>query len=322
MVENAADSYMRCPICNCTDRPVIFSDTIEASEWNLNGVHYDYTRCHHCGFIQSYRVPQETDLLQYYQEQYAYDWFEKNVYFKKLQAKHRLFKIRRYLEGAERVLDFGCGHGFFVEALAGKGYKSYGFDIGADKIMERKHARITNRNRLEEYTETGFDVITAWHVLEHMRDQDAVLEDLTKRLNPGGKLVIAVPNTGSFGFRYFGQKWGWTQQPYVHINQFNSANLQMLLENHGFSIVSVTTTDTWDQNLYDLLITYLFYRNKSRNPVRTYGSSVAGNLFFRINQLARLACTPLSYLVSAIRAGRKEGNELMVVAQKKIHGDI
>jgi hypothetical protein len=45
-------------------------------------------------------------------------------------------------------------------------------------------------------------------------------------------------------------------------------------------------------------------------------------LFFRINQLVRLAFTPVSYLVSAIRAAGKEGNELMVAAQKKMHGDI
>ncbi|MEO8172759.1 MAG: class I SAM-dependent methyltransferase [Sediminibacterium sp.] len=254
--------------------------------------------------------------MKYYQEQYAYDWFKKNMFFKKWQARHRLAKISKHLKGSKRILDFGCGHGFFVQQLSKANFESYGFDIGADKIMMLGNARITNKNRLQDYPETGFDTITLWHVLEHMRDHDSVLSDLVNRLNPGGKLVIAVPNIGSLGYKLFGQKWGWVQQPYVHINHYNTHTLKTLLVKRGLSICSVTTRDTWDQNLYDLLITHFFYRNKSRNPVRKYGDSVGANIFFRINQVVRLLFTPISYLVSFIRAKKMEGSELLIVAEK------
>jgi SAM-dependent methyltransferase len=305
-----------CPICKSTEQTLLFEKTKEASEWVLNGVQYQYQRCNKCAFIQSNPIPPEKDLFEFYQKQYAYDWFEKNRFFKKIQARHRLFKIRNHVKGSKKILDFGCGHGYFVQELAKKQFQSFGFDIGSDKIMLHGSATITNKNQLSAYEEYGFDVISLWHVLEHMQDHDAILDDLKQRLNPGGKLIIAVPNTNSLAYKLVGQKWGWLQQPYVHINHYNSTNLGLLLESKGFTVCAVTTTDTWDQNLYDLLISYLFYKNKSRNTVRQFGDGAGGGVFFRVNQIVRLLFTPLSYFISFIRKNKKEGNELMMVAKK------
>ena len=307
---------MNCPICNTISKKKLFEGTLESSEWHLNGIQYEYHQCDHCAFIQSTPIPPENDLTAFYQEQYAYDWFEKNKFFKKIQAQHRVFKIRDHLKHAERILDFGCGHGYFVEELAKKKMQVFGFDIGSDKIKQHGNVKITNKKSLVEYNETEFDVITLWHVLEHMQNHEAILDDLKQRLNPGGTIIIAVPNTGSLAFKLVGQKWGWLQQPYVHINHYNHHNLSLLLEKKGFKICSVTTTDTWDQNLYDLLISYLFYRHKSRNVVRQYKAGASGGIFFRLNQLVRLFFTPISYFVSFVRSGKKEGNELLIVAKK------
>jgi 2-polyprenyl-3-methyl-5-hydroxy-6-metoxy-1,4-benzoquinol methylase len=225
-------------------------------------------------------------------------------------------RIKKYIKAGSRVLDFGCGLGFFVEQLAKHKICSFGFDIGSDKIISRNNAQITNKNDLQDYKETGFDTITLWHVLEHMRDQDAILKNLAGRLNENGRLIVAVPNFNSLGQKLFGQKWGWIQQPYVHINLYDKDTLTALLTQHGFVIRSVTTGDTWDQNLYDLLITRLFYRNKSRNVVRKHDTNATGNLFFRANQIVRLVFTPFSYLVSFLRSGSNEGSELLIIAEK------
>jgi 2-polyprenyl-3-methyl-5-hydroxy-6-metoxy-1,4-benzoquinol methylase len=312
---------MVCPICKSSNIEVIFQNTIESSEWYLDGVHYNYIRCNNCGFIQSDPIPPETALLRYYQEQYSYEWFARNIYFKRLQARHRLYKIRKHLKGRKRILDFGCGHGFFVEQLVRKNFEGYGFDIGSDKIIQQNNARITNKSRLDEYHETGFDAITVWHTLEHMRDHDVILQQLRKRLNPGGALILAVPNSGSLSFKLYKQKWSWLQQPFVHINHYNTDNLSRLLANHGFSVCETTTTDTWDQNLYDRLISALFYKNKSRNKVRQFGNRGTGNFLFLVNQAVRLLFTPVSYFSSFIRKRKNEGNELLIIA-KKINEDF
>lgn len=310
-------SKMGCSICKSEDQDELFAETLEASEWTLNNTKYGYQACRNCGFIQCKPLPPEGDLIDFYRYNYAYEWFQSNSPYKKMQAKHRLYKIRKHLKGVRKLLDFGCGHGFFVEAAAEKDLQSYGFDIGVEKIISSKGYHIVNKNSFSEYHENGFDLITAWHVIEHMRDVNRVISELKDSLNHNGKIVIAVPNTGSLGFRMFRQKWGWIQQPYVHINHFNYENLSQLLNNHNFEVISISTTDTWDQNLYDLLITKFFYKDKSRNAVRKFEKSLKGTVVFRMNQVARLLFTPVSYAYSYLRKSKKEGSELLIVAQKK-----
>jgi transposase len=98
---------------------------------------------------------------------------------------------------------------------------------------------------------------------------------------------------------------------------YNPENLSMLLQTHGFKIVSVTTSDTWDQSLYDFLISKFFYKNKSRNTIRDFSESNGGKIFFRTNQIARLLFAPVSYLFSFIRKSKLEGSELIIIAKNQ-----
>ena len=307
---------MHCSICKSTKQKSVFSNTIEASEWNLNGIQYGYIQCEECGFLQCNPIPSKNALFQFYQEQYAYEWFQKNSFFKKWQAKHRYQKIKAFIKQRDKILDFGCGHGYFVQALARIKLKCFGFDIGSEKISHHQNGNITNKSSLLEYKEGGFDVITLWHVLEHMQDHHDILKQLNQKLNPNGRIIIAVPNTNSYAFKRLGTKWGWLQQPYTHINQYNAQNLQLLLQQNGFIIEKLVSSDTWDQSLYDYFIGLLFYKNKSRNTVRQFGENAGGSLFFRINQLVRLLFAPITYLFSFLRKNKLEGNELLIIAYK------
>ncbi|GEM_PF-1303254 len=307
---------MNCAVCESSRLEPIFHDTLEASEWIMNKTQYGYVRCLECGFVHCRPVPPEEDLATFYQETYPYEWFDKNMFFKKLQARHRAWKIRAELKPGSKYLDFGCGHGYFVNALRSRGLNAHGFDIGAEKIAGTKGSTITYAASFDAYQTTDFDLITAWHVIEHMRDVNNTISQLADRLRKGGKLIIAVPNLQSTGFRKFGQKWGWFQQPYVHISHFNHENLSRLLRKHGFEVQSVKTSDTWDQNIYDLLISRFFYRNRTRNTVRKFGSGARGILVFRLNQLVRLCFAILSYSLSAFRWHAFHGSELRVIAVK------
>jgi SAM-dependent methyltransferase len=308
---------MSCSICKSSSEIPVYQETLEALEWELFGKPYGYVKCSSCGFMQCNPIPSHIDLLRFYQEQYPYSWFKKNEWYKRVQSKHRFFKIKSHLADGKKNLDFGCGHGFFVQVLAENGYQSFGFDIGAEKISHHHNGNITNKNNLKQFEESDFDTITLWHVLEHMYDHHTIISQLKEKLKHNGKMIIAVPNANSFGLKKLGTKWGWLQQPFVHINMYNPENLSMLLQTHGFKIVSVTTSDTWDQSLYDFLISKFFYKNKSRNTIRDFSESNGGKIFFRTNQIARLLFAPVSYLFSFIRKSKLEGSELIIIAKNQ-----
>jgi predicted SAM-dependent methyltransferase len=82
----------------------------------------------------------------------------------------------------------------------------------------------------------AWDAISMWHVLEHVHALDAYLDQFSKLLAPGGKLLIAVPNYTSWDAEKYGAGWAAYDVP-RHLYHFSPASMQRLLEQHGFKLV-------------------------------------------------------------------------------------
>jgi 2-polyprenyl-3-methyl-5-hydroxy-6-metoxy-1,4-benzoquinol methylase len=91
----------------------------------------------------------------------------------------------------------------------------------------------------EEFLNNGiegpFNVITLWHVLEHLDDFDLYMERMLEYLSPGGSLVIALPNCSSLDARYYKEFWAGYDVP-RHLWHFIPSTLKILAENHGLEI--------------------------------------------------------------------------------------
>jgi SAM-dependent methyltransferase len=105
-----------------------------------------------------------------------------------------------------RVLDVGCGTGFLLEQLAGRGFSGVGVDLSPDSVehANRRLAEIGAADRLRaevgsayEPPDGPFDLIALTDVLEHLEDPRRCLAALRERLAPGGLLVISTPNRRS-----------------------------------------------------------------------------------------------------------------------------
>lgn len=108
--------------------------------------------------------------------------------------------------GAPRVLDVGCGTGFLLEQLAGRGYTGVGVDLSPESvtIAQQRLEELEVQDRLRatvgsayEPPEGTFELITLTDVLEHLEDPRACLRALHDRLAPGGLLVVSTPNRRS-----------------------------------------------------------------------------------------------------------------------------
>lgn len=154
-------------------------------------------------------------------------------------ANDALQRIARFVQPPGRLLDFGCGWGFFLAEAQRSGWEPYGLEpLPAPAIYARVHAGATvvsDTLRAESFPERFFDVITSFQVFEHLPEPDAVLAQLARLLCPGGLILIEVPNINTWSVRLLGKR----HRHYVqdHLNFFSGQTLGQLMERHGLRVV-------------------------------------------------------------------------------------
>ena len=141
------------------------------------------------------------------------------------------------------VLDVGCDVGQLLLTLKARGIPASGIEVSPTAV-ERCRARglDVTQGTVEEVDlpESGYRTITLSHVLEHFSDPVGVLKKLWRALEPGGRIVIAVPNHLSLVARVFGAHWhGW--DPPFHLTHFEPSSLAKVLETAGFRFDSLFT---------------------------------------------------------------------------------
>jgi len=187
---------IRCDICN-NKGSVRYWDTIKG----IDGKLYKLYECTNCGFIFVFPSPTENFLKCYYESQYkgrckkgikeGDDIIEKNMGaiedgFKKLNY------IKKYSEIKNgKLLDIGCGHGFFLYAAKKLGFEATGIDVDKEAInigMNKFGVNIIDHpiEKLEELTISYFDIITYWQVLEHLPHPGNALKKAYCLLKNGG----------------------------------------------------------------------------------------------------------------------------------------
>ena len=145
------------------------------------------------------------------------------------------------LKPSGRLLDVGCGRGYFLKSAEAEGYDAFGVDVSEKAVTYAReqfglHADVRSMDDLiaagEEY-----DVITLWHVLEHFADPLGALEAIRTLLKPGGLCVIEVPNLHSLKFMISSTKWEGGNHPLYHRTFFTASTLRNVLQKSGFSPV-------------------------------------------------------------------------------------
>lgn len=182
--------------------------------------------------------PKEEDLASYYESE-AYishtDASKGIVSFlyqqvKKWSLQNKVSLISSLHEGEGALLDVGAGTGEFLKAAQKKGWKVTGVEPNkkAQQIAFRKEVPVFTS--LEEITQQ-FDVITLWHVLEHLPHLEKDLAFLENSLKPGGFLIIAVPNYKSYDAEYYKKYWAAFDVP-RHLWHFSRTSLPKIVSSN------------------------------------------------------------------------------------------
>jgi SAM-dependent methyltransferase len=261
-----ATETMNCPICRGTQ----FSDLSNCKDFTTTHEVFKLSQCAGCKFVVTTPQPQEEIIGKYYKsDSYISHTDSKRTFFDLLYnaTRHLTLKLKkklvtRHSANHESILDFGCGTGHFLQEMQKAGWKTTGVEPSnnaATKATEKNTGKILRD--ISELNGLNFDVITLWHVLEHLHNPNEKLSTLFRHLNKNGTIIIAVPNRDCYDAQHYQSNWAAYDVP-RHLWHFNQQNMKLLLEKNGFRVTR--TIPMYFDSFYVSLLSES-YKNPTRN---------------------------------------------------------
>lgn len=239
-----------CPWCNNT----AVEPYLHVMDDFLTQEEFDIFECPHCHLLFTDPRPAPSKISAYYESKEYYSHQENKSGFipkiyeavKKVNLQHKVSLALGDLP-VGHLLDIGCGVGDFLIQAKQAGWTVQGIEPSQQArtiASQRSNLHPLMPSEAHTLADTSFDVITLWHVLEHIDDLHAQISDFVRLLKPGGRLVLALPNFKSFDAHYYGAKWAAWDVP-RHLNHFCQESLLDILTPSGFQLKKVEKL-RWD----------------------------------------------------------------------------
>ena len=230
-----------CPICSC-DESVPW---LEAPDrFHLRNTIYRLVRCPSCSLVWLQDPPAPKEMPYHYGADYH----------RCITTSGEADLVRRWRAPRDRVLsmikggallDIGCSSGAFLQTLKGEAWELYGIEISPDEAREaeaKTGARVFVGDILDaRFSPGSFDLITCFHVLEHVHRVKEVVDRVWEWLKPGGILYVLVPNIEALEAHIFRSYWYGLELP-RHLYHFCPSSLERLLASFGFDEILLRTS--------------------------------------------------------------------------------
>lgn len=174
-----------------------------------------------------------------------------------LRKKVRL--ISKLLGRTGSIADLGAGTGAFLEAARNKGWKVDGVEPNPVANKSASDRGIVLGTSIDDLEGRQFDVVTLWHVLEHLPDLQGSIEKISEMVKPGGVLIIAVPNFKSYDAKHYKQYWAAFDTP-RHLWHFSRSAIPKLFENE---MKLIKIKPMWFDSFYVSLLSEKYKSGKS-----------------------------------------------------------
>lgn len=229
-----------CPSCKATN----FVTYLECQDFMVTQESFNLDQCQDCHLIFTNPRPTATSISKYYEStEYISHTNDtrtlKDLLYKTVRsyALGKKVKLISSLTKSRKLLDFGCGTGHFLNKASKNGWDIYGIEPSPnarDEINKNLQEKITaDIKGLKD--ELKFDVITLWHVLEHVHTLRDTINSLKHRLTKTGKIIIAVPNPNSYDAQHYKEYWAAYDVP-RHLYHFTQESMRTFLNTMGLKI--------------------------------------------------------------------------------------
>ena len=260
--------YDHCPACGSAD----ISFVLKAKDETVSHEYFEIWECNNCTLRFTQNIPNEKNIGKYYQSS-AYishsnsskgvvNKLYHNVRSITLQSKRKLVE-KSSGKKAGRLLDIGAGTGAFASTMKKAGWNVTGLEpdetarTNAKRDFDIELQSIENLFSLQPNT---FDVVTLWHVLEHVHKLHIYLDTFYSLLADNGTLIIAVPNYTSYDAKAYSANWAAYDVP-RHLYHFSPQSMNTLLKAHQFELMQ--QKPMWFDSFYVSLLSEKYATGKN-----------------------------------------------------------
>ena len=292
--------YQRCPVCDSTG----IQKFLTATDHTVSKEPFEIWQCAHCSLRFTQNIPEQHDIGRYYQSDEYISHTETNkgiinrlylwVRQLTLRSKQKFIEEKAGMKKG-RLLDVGAGTGAFVHHMQKAGWQVTGLEPDATAIGRAQSQYGLNLRPVDSLfalPAASFDVITMWHVLEHIHDLHGYIEQLKKLLKPSGKLFIAVPNYTSRDAGQYRAYWAAYDVP-RHLYHFSPAAMQALMNRHHLKIRGLQPM--WFDSFYVSMLSEK-YKTGSAGLIKGFFSGLRSNVRALSN---RRKASSIIYVISS-----------------------
>ncbi len=295
ITQTACFSTASCPVCG--DTRLAHAFTAEDLNWRTPGA-FPYERCKNCGILfqptgsvhpaasypfgyGSYPDPKALSLPLHIDT----------------AANRRRAMLLESIGPPGRILDVGCGSGFFLAHIRSRGWCVHGIDMAEEHVAFARNVLGLPDVSLDVWPpESGefrdFDAVSMNHLIEHLTDPIRALAAARDVLRKGGSVLLETPNIDSWPAHLFGPRWVTLDAP-RHLILFNPKSISICLRQAGFKDIRMVTyspsTMEWSESLRYML----------RRPRRTSQGHIPSTTI--------ALCTPVTHTQGHGKMGRLTG---------------
>ncbi|HTL82123.1 MAG TPA: class I SAM-dependent methyltransferase [Bacteroidia bacterium] len=233
-----------CPICESKDQ----TSALTCKDYTVSKDDFNIVQCRACGFAFTNPRPVLEELGAYYEsDEYISHSNTKKGLVSSLYQRVRRRTLQRKLSLINALspkgslLDIGCGTGEFLNTMKQAGWNTTGIEPSASARrmgIENYKLDVREEPDLDKFQQHSFDVITMWHVMEHVPFLNERVAQLKRLLKQDGLLIVAVPNRTSHDADYYKEFWAAYDVP-RHLWHFRPEDMRALMQKGGFEVKEI-----------------------------------------------------------------------------------
>ena len=275
----------KCPSCKSNQ----FESYLKTKDYFLSQEDFNLDKCRNCGLVFTNPIPRLDQLSRYYDSpdylsHTANSKTPKAILYNRLRDLNltNKYKMISGFVSEGKALDIGQGTGEFLNFLKRKGWQVTGVEPNESaREFAKKNYQIDvfEEDSLKNLDKNSFDLITMWHVLEHVPDLHERLNEIKLLIKKEGFLVIAVPNLNAPDAVKYKDKWAALDVP-RHLYHFTADSMERLLQQYDFKIEA---TFPLKMDAYYVSMLSEKYLGKSVAPLRAFFAGYQSNRMARKN---------------------------------------